>query len=102
MRHPFCGLHLISRRVDSLESPIHPVIVLFQDEQGKERNMGRKIVIDEEECIGCGSCSELCPDVFEMDEEAEKARVILPEGGNEECIEEAISTCPVECISWEE
>ena len=39
---------------------------------------------------------------FEMDEEAEKARVILPEGRNEECIEEAISTCPVECISWEE
>ena len=75
---------------------------LFQDERGKEINMGRKVVIDKECCIGCGSCAELCPDVFEMDEEAEKACVILPEGGNEECIEEAISTCPVECISWEE
>jgi len=64
--------------------------------------MGRKVVIDEECCIGCGSCAELCPDVFEMDEEAEKARVILPEGGNEECIEEAISTCPDEWISWDE
>jgi ferredoxin len=33
---------------------------------------------------------------------SEVAFVILPEGGDEECIEEAISTCPVECISWEE
>jgi ferredoxin len=37
-----------------------------------------------------------------MDEEAEKANVIKPEGGDETCIDEAISTCPVECISWEE
>ncbi len=29
--------------------------------------MGRKVVIDEECCIGCGSCAELCPDGFEMD-----------------------------------
>lgn len=68
----------------------------------KEKKVGRKVVIDAECCIGCGSCAELCPDVFEMDEEAENARVILPEGGDEVCIEEAISTCPVECISWEE
>ena len=68
----------------------------------ENQNMARKVVLDEECCIGCGSCAELCPDVFEMDEEAEKANVIKPEGGDETCIDEAISTCPVECISWEE
>jgi ferredoxin len=63
--------------------------------------MAKKVVIETDECIGCGSCAELCQDVFELDAELEKAKVILPEGGSEECIEEAISTCPVECIHWE-
>jgi ferredoxin len=64
--------------------------------------MGKQVVLDEECCVGCESCVELCPDVFEMDESGEKARVILAEGGDQDCIEEAISTCPSECISWEE
>lgn len=64
--------------------------------------MGKTVVIDTAECVGCESCVELCPEVFEFDDENEKAVVILPEGGDEECIEEAISTCPSECISWEE
>ena len=33
---------------------------------------------------------------------AAEAEVIKPEGGPEDCIEEAIESCPVECISWEE
>ena len=64
--------------------------------------MGRTVYLDEDCCIGCGSCAELCPEVFEMDEEGEVAHVILPEGGNEGCIEEASTACPEECISWKE
>jgi len=26
----------------------------------------------------------------------------MAEGGSEECIDEAIETCPAECIHWEE
>ena len=64
--------------------------------------MSKKVIIDTDECIGCESCVELCPEVFEFDEETEKAKVIKAEGGPVECIEEAIETCPVECIFWEE
>lgn len=64
--------------------------------------MGRRVYVDEEECIGCGSCEEICPDVFVLNEETEKAEVINPEGGPEDLIEEAMEACPVECIHWED
>jgi ferredoxin len=64
--------------------------------------MGRRVYVDEEECIGCGSCEEICPDVFVLNEDTEKAEVINPEGGPEDLIEEAIEACPVECIHWED
>jgi ferredoxin len=63
--------------------------------------MGRRVALDEECCIGCGSCAELCPDVFQMTEDGEKARVIVPECWDEECVQDAIATCPGECISIE-
>lgn len=59
--------------------------------------MGKKVIIDEDECVGCESCVEICPEVFEFDETTEKAVVILPEGGPEDSIEEAMDACPVEC-----
>jgi ferredoxin len=58
------------------------------------------IVINEEECIGCGTCAELCPEVFEMNEEEEKAKVKNPASGAD-CVNEAIDSCPVEAISKE-
>lgn len=64
--------------------------------------MAKRVIIDEDECVGCESCTDLCPDVFEFDESTEKAKVIKPEGGDIACIEEAIETCPTECITWED
>jgi ferredoxin len=67
----------------------------------KERNiMSKKVYIDEEECIG-GSCEEICPEVFKLNADTDKAEVIKPEDGPEDLIEEAMATCPVECIHWE-
>ncbi len=63
--------------------------------------MSKRIVIDEQECDGCETCVELCPEVFEFDEDAEVAKVIDPEA-DAACIEEAIDSCPAECIYWEE
>jgi ferredoxin len=64
--------------------------------------MSKAVYIDEEECIGCGSCVEICPEVFQMQEGDEKAQVIKSEVGPEDLIQEAIDTCPVSCIHWEE
>ncbi len=64
--------------------------------------MARKVYLEEEDCIGCESCQEICPEVFQIDDATGKAKVIRAEGGPEERIEEAIATCPVGCISWQE
>jgi ferredoxin len=39
----------------------------------------KKVTIDEEECIGCASCQEICPEIFQVNEEDEKARMIKAE-----------------------
>ena len=31
--------------------------------------MSKAVYIDEEECIGCGSCVEICSEVFQMKEQ---------------------------------
>jgi len=56
-------------------------------------------VVDDELCIGCGACEEICPAVFEVGDDG-ISRVIDPEGcGAAGCCEEAAEECPVEAIS---
>lgn len=64
--------------------------------------MSQKVSIETEECIGCQTCVEICPEVFGFNEDEEKAYVIKPMGGPEDEIQEAVDSCPVECILWEE
>lgn len=63
-----------------------------------EKNLrGEKMVVkvDREKCIGCGTCAAICPEGFELDDEG-KAKV---KNSKAKCIDEAISSCPVEAIS---
>ena len=60
----------------------------------------KKPSIDYGLCIGCEVCADLCPEVFEIRDE--KAWVIEPEKCASCDCEEAISSCPVDAIAWEE
>ncbi|MCF8227040.1 MAG: ferredoxin [Bacteroidales bacterium] len=55
----------------------------------------------EEGCTACGLCEDLCPDVFEMPDEAEVIEN-ADLSSNEDCIKEAAESCPVEIIKYEE
>ena len=63
--------------------------------------MARKLYVDEEECIGCGLCSEIAPGVFQLNEEG-ISQVIVSSEELQDSIQEAIDECPVECIHWED
>ena len=63
--------------------------------------MTKKVYVDQDTCIGCTLCTQMCPEVFGMDENG-KAKAANPGGADETGIETAINACPVHCIKWEE
>ncbi len=63
-----------------------------------------KAIVDQDTCTGCGLCPDACPEVFEMDESTDKAKVLVetvPVGAEQAC-REAAEGCPVEAITIEE
>ena len=58
-----------------------------------------KPVINEDLCVGCATCEELCPEVFKV--ENEKAQVIGPDKCNTCNCQEAADTCPTQAITIE-
>jgi len=58
-----------------------------------------KVTIDDS-CTACGLCVETCPDVFELGDDDEIAKVKVDEvpSDREDCAREAADGCPVEAI----
>ncbi len=62
-----------------------------------------KVVVDIDKCIGCGTCQEICPAVFHLNEVIGKAEVIDADACEYAgCCEAAEENCPVEAITVEE
>ncbi len=62
-----------------------------------------KATVNEDLCIGCESCVDICPDVFEMQDDLAVSRFDddIPEEFEDAC-REAAESCPVEAIAIEE
>ena len=56
-----------------------------------------EINVDKNLCIGCGTCVEIAPKSFKLNNEG-KAEAIEPLGDKEKVIKEAIDSCPVAAI----
>lgn len=75
------------------------------DRTGLEPELGGVIrqtgvYVDEVTCIGCKHCAHVARNTFYIEPDYGRSRVIRQDGDSAEVIQEAIDTCPVDCIHW--
>ena len=56
------------------------------------------IEIDSYRCSGCGTCVEICPEVFQMDSMMEKAELVAVAPEITDAVYQAAAFCPEKCI----
>ncbi len=61
----------------------------------------RRPVVELSDCILCGICVDVCPEVFRNTEAGFIEVIGLQEYPGIE-VDEAINNCPEDCITWEE
>ncbi len=60
----------------------------------------RGVYVDEITCIGCKHCAHVARNTFYMEPDYGRSRVLRQDADPEDVIQEAIDTCPVDCIHW--
>lgn len=60
----------------------------------------RFVFVEERDCIGCTHCATTAPGTFFLDDSYGRARAYNQSGNSERDIDEAIDTCPVNCIYY--
>lgn len=58
------------------------------------------VYVDEITCIGCKHCAHVARNTFYIEPDYGRSRVMRQDADPEEVIQEAIDTCPVDCIHW--
>ena len=61
----------------------------------------KKPIVELSDCISCGVCAEVSPDVFRLND-AGYIEVIEMAPYPQEEVDEAIKYCPTDCIRWTE
>ena len=73
--------------------------LLTEEQRKKLQEAWIKAPYVNETCIGCSACVAIAPDVFELDEQGLSV-VIANDSYNEYDVNNSISACPVDAISW--
>lgn len=71
----------------------------FEPELGGQLRQ-RGVYVDEITCIGCKHCAHVARNTFYIEPDYGRSRVVRQDGDPTELIQEAIDTCPVDCIHW--
>jgi ferredoxin len=70
------------------------------DPDTSEPTRSQMVYVDEHSCIGCTNCAMIAQSTFFMHNEHGRARVFQQWGDDDETIQVAIETCPVDCIHY--
>ena len=60
----------------------------------------KAVWVDEAVCIGCRYCAHVATNTFVVEPDWGRSRALRQDGDSTELIQEAIDTCPVDCIHW--
>lgn len=82
--------------LETVES--HAAVVV--DEDTGEPIRSQMVFVDEHSCIGCYNCATVAQSTFFMEQEHGRARVFQQWGDDDETVQIAIETCPVDCIHY--
>ena len=93
--------------------PVDPSLAFaaIPDSEVQPRRSGREpllggalrqkaVWVDEAACIGCRYCAHVAANTFLVESRWGRSRAIRQDGDSTDRIQEAIDTCPVDCIHW--
>jgi ferredoxin len=80
---------------DSQEKEIGKAVEITEDRQCKENAMKARVT---EDCISCGRCVEICPEVFEMGEDMAHVKLAEIPEQYQDATREAADECPTSAI----
>ena len=95
----------LSNNLSGLEPELGGLLRDQPEISGFEPELGgllrqKGVYVDEITCIGCKHCAHVARNTFYIEPDYGRSRVVRQDGDIEEVIQEAIDTCPVDCIHW--